>query len=138
MCLEIKEGYPPQPNGSIRYKLMKLNADGSVSGTNYAKQASSFVGDRRFADLPPGRNGSFGFYADEGIHVCVNADGPQRILDESSYGRWIIPFAKVTVRCTGFLFGGTPTWWESECALMNETWREIEILAIEPARRKAP
>lgn len=163
MCiynLKTREQYPAPPDGTIRWKLMALNSDGTVRGTNHlANGDSSYeeagerqkVGDvrRSNADLRDHLlvfNYPYYQHADSmahtrGIHVCAVESDVDLLCNSYVYGGGERKgYAKVKVECRGFLHAGEPDFTLRDAwgvplyghVCINETWREVTILEITP------
>lgn len=135
MCLIPDRQYPHQPDGTVRFKLMKITAAGLVKGTNRVEggghsrwddERGHAVGDVRIAS--PEVDPSPGAF---GIHVCADEASFNETLEAYvAGGSQRDTLAKVKVECRGFLHGGAPDIWPYKANVIHETWREVTILEI--------
>lgn len=132
MCIVVNPNYAAQPDGSVRFKLMKLNNDGSVDGLNHTANGryvsgsdpvmvdGHLVGSVRRAIITTAYDSER-----HGIHVCTDENEFEKVCRMYINGSWRCRFAKVKLECRGFLAGGL---FEDS---VNETWQEVTILSIE-------
>ncbi len=139
MCLIVDSKYPSQPDGSIRWKLMRLHSDGTVGGMNYnlqgwdARDGDTDHDHHAVGGVRSHKNDTAGEYSNpsrDGIHVCPDEQSFDVILDWYQLGAWKCKFAKVKLECRGFMAGGWAEGRSTESRTPNETWREVTILEI--------
>lgn len=124
MCLTTDKSYPVQPDGSIRWKLMRVTEDGRVHGTNDGEFEVSRIGDIRLAEEKYGSKFGDGV---AGVHVCATEDGFKATCD--GYYGWERR-AKVKVECRGFICGGP--YQGGGIDAIHECWKEVTVLEVEP------